>query len=318
MTEPAVSEGERGRDEIGREGAVDGQRDPDDKAGQREQSTTQEEPVGDEKTFGHQINLVFAAQMTTRKEFFWRDLRDFLRQPLRFMPLLPSFHFSTIGWLAVTGGAFAIGLNKGGLTGLGILPVLIFAVVFNARESTGFILPLLIVGDICAIITYRRVVFWNIFWRLLPPTLTGVVIGFLLMGRIPAEVFGPMIGWLIIALIALQLVRGAMGEKFDHVFESYGFGLFMGVLAGITTMIANAAGPVTTLYFLSVKLPKWNLIGTSSFLFFVINLCKVPLSAYLGADECAVAELRRNAGAAGGGGIFWRTRADGSDAAEIV
>jgi uncharacterized membrane protein YfcA len=56
----------------------------------------------------------------------------------------------------------------------------------------------------------------------------------------------------------------------------------MGVLAGITTMIANAAGPVATIYFLSVKLPKWNLIGTSSWLFFVINLCKVPFSASLG------------------------------------
>jgi len=108
------------------------------------------------------------------------------------------------------------------------------------------------------------------------------VIGYLLMGRISAAAFGPMIGCLIIALIALQFLRGAFGEKLDHFFESHGFGLFMGVLVGITTMIANAAGPVSTLYFLSVRLPKWNLIGTSSFLFFIINLCKVPFSAQLG------------------------------------
>jgi hypothetical protein len=56
----------------------------------------------------------------------------------------------------------------------------------------------------------------------------------------------------------------------------------MGVLAGVTTMIANAAGPVANLYFLSVRLPKWNLIGTSAWFFFVINLCKVPFSAQLG------------------------------------
>jgi len=62
------------------------------------------------------------------------------------MLTLPPLHFSSLGWLAVIGGAFGIGLNKGGLTGLGILPVLLFAVVFNARESTGFVLPLLIVG----------------------------------------------------------------------------------------------------------------------------------------------------------------------------
>jgi hypothetical protein len=91
-----------------------------------------------------------------------------------------------------------------------------------------------------------------------------------------------LIGWLILALIALQFVRGAYGEKLDHIFESHGFGLVMGVLTGITTMIANAAGPVSTIYFVSVKLPKWNLIGTSAFLFFVINICKVPFSASLG------------------------------------
>jgi uncharacterized membrane protein YfcA len=198
------------------------------------------------------------------------------------MSLLSALHFSSLGWLAVIGGAFGIGLNKGGLTGLGILPVLLFAVVFDPRQSTGFVLPLLIVGDICAVVIYRRVVIWKIFWRLLPPALVGVVVGFLLMGVIPNSVFGPVIGWLILALIALHFARAAMGEKLDRFFESYAFGVFMGALAGITTMIANAAGPVAQLYFLSVRLPKWNLIGTVAWLFFVINLCKVPFSASLG------------------------------------
>ena len=73
-----------------------------------------------------------------------------------------------------------------------------------------------------------------------------------------------------------------MGAKVDRFFESHGFGLGMGILTGITTMLANAAGPVANLYLLSVGLPKWNLIGTSAWVFFVINLCKVPFSAHLG------------------------------------
>jgi uncharacterized membrane protein YfcA len=195
---------------------------------------------------------------------------------------LPPLHFSGLGWLAVTGGAFAIGLSKGGLTGLGILPVLLFAVVFQARESTGFVLPLLIVGDLSGIVIYHRVVIWKVFWTLLPPAFAGVVLGYFLMGWISGPAFGPLIGWIIIALIVLQLLRSALGEKIDHIFESHGFGLGMGMLAGVTTMIANAAGPVAMLYFLSVRLPKWNLIGTSAWFFFVINICKVPFSAGLG------------------------------------
>lgn len=192
------------------------------------------------------------------------------------------FEYTALGWCAVLGGAFIIGLNKGGLAGAGIIPILLFAVVLPPRQSTGYILPLLIVGDLCAIGVYRRVVIWKVFWTLLPPALAGVVIGYVCMGRIPENVFGPMIGWIVIGLIIVQLVRGALGVKLDRIFHSHAFGLFMGVLAGVTTMIANAAGPVANLYFLTVRLPKWNLIGTSAWFFFVINLCKVPFSAHLG------------------------------------
>jgi len=195
---------------------------------------------------------------------------------------LPSLPFSGWGWLVVILGAFAIGLNKGGLTGLGVLPVLFFALVLHPRESTGFILPLLIVGDSCAAWVYCRVVNWSVFWKLLPPTLIGVVMGYFLMGRISENAYGPLIGWIILSLIALQFLRSTMGEKLDHVFESHAFGLVMGVLAGVSTMLANSAGPVTTLYFISVGLTKWNLIGTSSWFFFVLNLYKIPFSAQLG------------------------------------
>jgi uncharacterized membrane protein YfcA len=207
------------------------------------------------------------------------------------MSSLASLHISAAGWLLVAGGALAIGLNKGGLTGLGILPTLLFAIIFDPRQSTGLVLPLLIIGDICAVVIYRRVVLWKVFWHLLPPALIGIIIGYLLMGPItiggvnlgiPPAIYGHIIGWLILSMLALQLARGAYGEKLDRFFESHSFGIAMGVLVGISTMLANAAGPVATLYLVSVRLPKWNLIGTSSFLFFVINLCKVPLSASLG------------------------------------
>ena len=198
------------------------------------------------------------------------------------MPFLSALHFSAWGWFLLTGGALAIGANKGGLAGLGILPVICFANALPAMASTGYVLPLLILGDICAIIAYRRVVDWKVFWRFLPPALAGVVLGFLAMGHISQAAFGPLIGWIVLALVALQLLRSAMGNRLDRFFESHSFGLGMGLLAGFTTMIANAAGPVATLYMLSIGLPKWNLIGTMAWSFFVINLSKVPFSAHLG------------------------------------
>jgi len=193
-----------------------------------------------------------------------------------------TFHFSAWGWAIAVCGALFVGLGKGGLTGVGIVPVLIFALILPPRESTGFVLPLLIVGDLCAVGTYWRQVNWKILFRLFPPALLGVFLGYLCMGRLAPAKFGPLIGAILIGLISLQFARQVLGERLDRFFQSRGFSLFMGVLAGMTTMIANAAGPVAVLYFLSIRLQKWELIATSAWLFFMTNLCKVPFSVHLG------------------------------------
>jgi uncharacterized membrane protein YfcA len=196
--------------------------------------------------------------------------------------MFSTLTFSPAAWLCLLAGGLAIGGSKGGLAGIGILPVVFFATVLPPRASTGIVLPLLIVGDICAIITYHRVAVWKAFWKLLPPAMVGVVVGYFCMAHISGPAFGPLIGWIVLALVALQLARGALGTKLDHFFESHGWGWGMGLLTGITTMLANAAGPVATLYLLSLRLPKWNFIGTMAWSFFVINLWKVPFSVRLG------------------------------------
>jgi uncharacterized membrane protein YfcA len=195
---------------------------------------------------------------------------------------MPAFSFSPAAWLCLIAGGLAIGGSKGGLAGIGILPVVFFALVLPPRASTGIVLPLLILGDICSIITYHRVAVWKVFWKFLPPALAGVVIGYVCMAVIPAGAFGPLIGWIVLALVGLQLARGALGTRLDRFFESHSWGWGMGLLTGFTTMLANAAGPIATLYLLSLRLPKWNFIGTMAWSFFVINLWKLPFSARLG------------------------------------
>jgi uncharacterized protein len=50
-----------------------------------------------------------------------------------------------------------------------------------------------------------------------------------------------------------------------------------GLAAGFTTMVANAAGPVSTLYLLAMRLPKAAFLGTAAWFFFFINWIKVPI-----------------------------------------
>ena len=60
------------------------------------------------------------------------------------------------------------------------------------------------------------------------------------------------------------------------------FGTTAGVAAGITTLLANAAGPIFQLYLLSRRVPKMELIGIGARFFLLINLLKLPLNQNLG------------------------------------
>lgn len=190
--------------------------------------------------------------------------------------------FTVEQWMLAAIAAVAIGLSKAGFGGVGMVAILLMARVMPARESTGAILPMLIIADIFAVIAYRRHVNFRLVVALLPPAVAGVVCGWLLIPRIPRESFGPMIGWVTMALISVMLVQ--QFRPFLHRFTGSHPGVAwpFGWLAGVTTMLANAAGPVMTIYLLACRLPKMEFVGTAAWYFFAVNLLKVPFSASLG------------------------------------
>jgi uncharacterized protein len=106
-------------------------------------------------------------------------------------------------------------------------------------------------------------------------------LGWLLMGRLNEEAFRMLVGAIILSLTVVQVFRLWRPDWFDKVPHQRGFAIVLGLLAGLTTMLANAAGPIVGLYLLAVNLPKWELIGTSAWLFLVLNVLKVPLSLNL-------------------------------------
>ena len=185
-------------------------------------------------------------------------------------------------WLLLALGALGIGVSKSGLAGFGVVHVLAFALVFGAKASTGVLLPLLVVGDICAVWLVGRDVVWDSVRRLLPPAVAGIVIGWLLLDRLDEHVCRPLIGGLILALAGGQLLRMWRPELLARVPHSRWFAWMMGMLTGVTTMLANAAGPVVALYLLAVSLPKSQLIATGAWFFLLVNLIKVPFSTNLG------------------------------------
>ena len=187
-----------------------------------------------------------------------------------------------IKWLVAVIAAFGIGMSKSGFAGVSLVHVLAFIFLFGARESTGVVLPMLIVGDVLAVVAFRQHARWEYIRRLLPPAVAGIVVGWWLMQQLSDSVFKPLAGTIILALTALQLLRLWQPRLYENAPHKLWFAWLMGLMAGVTTMVANAAGPIMALFFVAVSLPKFELVGTSAWFFLIINCLKVPFSAQLG------------------------------------
>jgi hypothetical protein len=184
-------------------------------------------------------------------------------------------------WALAVVGALAIGLAKTGISGLGMLAVVIFANLLPARQASGFVLPMLVFADVVAVASYRQHAQWHFLWKLFPWTALGVVCGFFALGRIDDRQAKVLIGVIVLALLVLHLVR-RMRAKSDEPDHGWWFAPVIGVLAGFTTLVANAAGPLMAIYLLSMRLPKMEYMGTGAYYFLLMNLFKVPFMVNLG------------------------------------
>jgi len=201
------------------------------------------------------------------------------------LTLSPESHVvpeSFFGWLLLAVAAFGIGITKSGFSGVSMVHVILFAHVFGARESTGIVLPMLIAGDIFAMTVYGKHANWKYVRRMFGPAMIGVVAGWLLMFRLDEKYYRPLIGTIILGLTVLQIIRIWKEEWLADVPHARWFAWSMGILVGLTTMLANAAGPVFGLYLLAIGLPKMEFVGTAAWFFLLLNISKIPFSWSLG------------------------------------
>ena len=184
----------------------------------------------------------------------------------------------------VAASALLVGVNKSGIPGLGMLPVILLAVAFeqNPGFATGLMLLMICAGDIFAVSYYRKNADWKIVARLLPYTMIGLLLGFLTLRYLAGpEHLKSLIGWIILLLAGVHLVRITF-FKHAAVPSHWAFSAAVGLAAGFTTQVANAAGPVMALYLLSMKLPKDRYVGTCAWFFMIMNWTKLPIFCFEG------------------------------------
>ena len=79
---------------------------------------------------------------------------------------------------------------------------------------------------------------------------------------------------IILLGVALSLYKNGKVSSLD--LKSKFIPNLIGFLGGFSTMIGNAAGPVMTIYFLSIGFKKNKFIGTAAWFFLFVNVFKVP------------------------------------------
>lgn len=185
---------------------------------------------------------------------------------------------SFVSFLIALLAAFILGVSKSGLKGMGIVVVTLMAFAFNAKASTGILLPLLISADVLAVIYYNRHAKWKYLWRFLPWMLFGVVVGAIVGKDLPEDVFKK--GMAVIILISVVIMFGWERMDKNKIPHTIWFAGSMGFTAGFTTMIGNLAGAFSNIFFLALRIPKNEFIGTAAWLYFIVNIFKLPFHVF--------------------------------------
>jgi uncharacterized membrane protein YfcA len=195
------------------------------------------------------------------------------------LQLTPFSDLSWTAYLIALGAAFVLGLSKSGIKGIGVFTVTLMALAFGARESTGQLIPLLMCGDIFAVTYYHRHTRWEYLRKFLPWMLGGILLGAWIGKDMPEHFFKWAMA--VVILGAVLLMTWWDLRKSKKVPAHPAFAGFIGTLAGVTTMIGNLAGPFSNLYFLAMRLPKNEFIGTAAWLYLLSNWIKLPLHIFL-------------------------------------
>jgi hypothetical protein len=195
------------------------------------------------------------------------------------MILLTTSDITTTAWALALTAAFVIGISKAGIKGIAIINVTLMALAFGAKESTGLIVPLLVVGDAFAVVYYNRHAQWKYIVAFLPWMILGIFIGTAIGKDLPETTF--KISMSVIILGTVIMMYWWDRKKSKNVPTHWAFAGFIGTMAGITTMIGNLAGAFSNIYFLAMRLPKNQFIGTAAWLFFIVNIFKLPFHIFI-------------------------------------
>ncbi|BCJ89870.1 UPF0721 transmembrane protein [Terrihabitans soli] len=175
-------------------------------------------------------------------------------------------------YLAAIPAVILMGLAKGGFAGIGMLGVPMLALVVSPVQGAAITLPILMVQDAISIAAYWKKWDTRNILILMPGAIIGIIIGYLLAAKVSDGPFYLALGFISVVFGLRSLFAANLTPKKAGIPA----GLFWGVAAGFTSMIANAGAPPFQLYVLPQRLARDIFVGTSIAFFAIVNWIKLP------------------------------------------
>ena len=158
--------------------------------------------------------------------------------------------------------AVCVGLDKGGLKPLTIVAIYLLTTSIGARMTLAVVAPIMFAGEIFPAYYYRSFADTGLIKKIMPWILLGIFIGSCIGASIDEELFTLLIGIILLTMAFIILIRELhLLPMTSHAHPIFTAGL--GVSAGFSTVIGNAAGGITSIYFLLNKSEKKTFVGLS-------------------------------------------------------
>ncbi|NLA85292.1 MAG: sulfite exporter TauE/SafE family protein [Clostridiales bacterium] len=190
------------------------------------------------------------------------------------------FGLTWLQFLLLALAAIIIGFGKTGITGATLPAVALVAYIFGGKVSSGIMLSALIIADIPAIYHYGKDGKLKDVFRVLLPAVLGIVLGSIVGNYLDDRQFKNLMAIIVILCVIILIYREFINKDLQ-VPQSKWFHYIVGIIAGFSSMVGNAAGPVMSVYLLSLSFMRQRFLGTAAWFFFFVNLIKVPLHIFI-------------------------------------
>ncbi len=173
-----------------------------------------------------------------------------------------------------------LGLSKGGLQNIGLLVVPILSLTISPVQAAGITLPILVLSDVVALISYRRSYDATTLKIVLPGAMIGIAIGWLTAAWVSDLLIRLIVGGVSVLFALNYWFRDRLRQE-PHGPNAVKGG-FWGVVTGFTSFVSHAGGPPFQMYALPLRLPPVVFAGTGVVAFAIINAVKTVPYFFLG------------------------------------